>query len=92
MATFEELDKLGSKELHDRAVALAKKHMDLGFFWRLLKDVPAAEAVAGNEREADVDIASAARLVADATESGSGPLAEALRPVFIDYLLEHERG
>ena len=91
MPSFEELDKLSSKELHDRAIALAKHRVDIGFFWQLLKDVPAAEAIAGNEREADHDIVSVAALVADATEGGTGKLADALRPVYIDYLLKHEK-
>jgi len=90
MPTFAELDKLSSKELHDRAVALAKHRVDVAFFWRLLKDVPAAEAVAGNTGEADRDIGSVVSLVYDATEGGEGKLADALRPIYIDYLMKHD--
>lgn len=90
MATFDELDGLSSKELHDRAIALAKHRHDVAFFWHLLKDVPAAEAMAGDTREADADIAHVSLLVHDATEGGNGALADALRPVYIDYLMKHE--
>ena len=44
MTTREELDALSSKELHDRAFSEAKRHMDVGFFWQLLRSLPAAEA------------------------------------------------
>ena len=89
MPTFEELDALSSKELHDRAIALAKHRHDVAFFWDLLKDIPAAEAMAGNEGEADVDITHVVSLVHDATEGGKGKLADVLRPVYIDYLIKH---
>jgi hypothetical protein len=89
MPAFEELDLLSSKELHDRAVHLAEKRLDVGFLWRLLKTLPAAEAAAGETGGADVDIAKVSGLVRDATKSGDGELADALRPLFIDYLIEH---
>jgi hypothetical protein len=89
MPTFEELDQLSSKELHDRAVHLAEKRLDVGFFWRLLKTLPAAEAAAGEVGGAAVDIARVSGLVRDATESGKGALADSLRPLYIDYLQEH---
>jgi hypothetical protein len=89
MPTFDELDQLSSKELHDRAVRLAEKRLDVGFLWRLLKTLPAAEAASGEVGGADVDIARVSGLVRDATESGEGDLADALRPLFIDYLIEH---
>jgi hypothetical protein len=89
MPTFEELDQLSSKELHDRAVHLAEKRIDVAFLWRLLETIPAAEAASGETGGADVDIARVSGLVGDATESGKGPLADALRPLYIDYLLKH---
>ncbi len=89
MPTFEELDQLSSKDLHDRAVRLAEKRLDVAFLWRLLEALPAAEAASGEVGGADVDIARVSGLVRDATESGEGALADALRPLFIDYLLKH---
>jgi hypothetical protein len=89
MPTFEELDQLSSKELHDRAVRLAEKRLDVAFLWRLLETIPAAEAASGEVGGADVDIARVSSLVRDATESGKGALADALRPFYIEYLQGH---
>ena len=89
MPTFEELDELSSKDLHDQAVHLAEKRLDVTFLWRLLKTIPAAEAASGEVGGATVDIAHVSSLVRDATESGKGALADALRPLYIAYLQQH---
>lgn len=83
------LDELPTKELHDRAVHHAERHLDVKFFWSLLELIPAAQAARGDEGEADFDIQSSKGLISDAIHSGEGALAEALRPVFIDYLHKH---
>jgi hypothetical protein len=85
----DDLDQLSTHELHDRAVHRAEKHLDLKFLWSLLKMIPAAEALSGDEGEADYDIESSKGLISDALHSGDGALGEALRPVFIDYLRKH---
>ena len=85
----EELEQLSTKELHDRAVRHAERHLDFKFLWSLLRVIPAAEAASGDEGEADYDIQSAKGLISDAVHSGDGRLGEALRPVFIDYLRKH---
>jgi hypothetical protein len=83
------LDQLSTQELHDRAVRRAEKRLDARFFWTLLKAIPAAEAVAGDEGEAEYDIQFSKGLIYDALHSGDGQLGEALRPLFIDYLRKH---
>ncbi|HWD10744.1 MAG TPA: hypothetical protein VG366_02805 [Solirubrobacteraceae bacterium] len=88
-AMADTLDDLSTQELHDRAVHRAERHLDVGFFWSLLKLIPAAEAASGEEGEADYDIQSSKGLIIDALRSGDGQLGEALRPVFIDYLRKH---
>jgi hypothetical protein len=85
----DDLDRLSTKELHDRAVRYAERHLDLKFFWSLLKAIPVAEAVSGDEGEADYDVQSAKGLIYDAVHSGDGRLGEALRPLFLDYLRKH---
>jgi hypothetical protein len=85
----EELDNLSTRELHDRAVHRAERHLDVKFFWRLLQLIPAAETLSGDPGEGDYDIQSSKGLISDALHSGDGALGEALRPVFIDYLREH---
>jgi hypothetical protein len=85
----EDLEELSTRELHDRAVRRAEKHLDVKFFWSLLEMIPEAEAISGDVGEADFDVVSARGLITDALHSGDGKLAEALRPVFIDYLRKH---
>jgi hypothetical protein len=85
----EDLDKLSTRELHDRAVHRAETHLDVKFFWSLLEMIPAAETASGDVGEADFDIESSKGLIKDAVHSGDGRLAEALRPVFVDYLRKH---
>jgi hypothetical protein len=83
------LEELSTQELHDRALHRAEKHLDVKFFWSLLQMIPAAEAVSGDEGEADYDIQFSKGVISDALHSGDGELGEALRPVFIDYLRKH---
>jgi hypothetical protein len=90
MAALEELDRLTSDELHDRAVHLAVKRLDVHFFWELLSSVPAAEIVAGHPERANLDIAHVTRLLSDAIHGDEGELADALRPLYLEYLLKHD--
>ena len=83
------LDELSTKELHDRAVRRAERHLDVKFFWSLLQLIPAAQAATGDTGEADYDIQFSKGLISDAMHSGDGALGEALRPLFIDYLRRH---
>jgi hypothetical protein len=83
------LDELSTAELHDRAVGHAERHLDVRFFWSLLRVIPAAQTASGDEGEAEYDIQSSKGLIWDALRSGEGELAEALRPIFIDYLRKH---
>jgi hypothetical protein len=83
------LEQLSTQELHDRAIHRAERHVDIKFFWSLLKVIPAAQAIGGNEGEADYDIQFSKGLISDALHSGDGELGDALRPVFIDYLRKH---
>jgi hypothetical protein len=93
VATADELEQLSSKELHDRAVKLAEHRLDVGFMWRLIKTIPAAEAAAGNlsEAKADVAVGDLVPLFADLDHADEGGLADALRPLYIEYLEKHER-
>jgi hypothetical protein len=90
MATFEELDKLSSKELHDRAVHRARHHLDVRFYWRLLSALPAGEVAADNIEHEQTNVESAESLVFDAFAADDGKLADGLRPFYIDYLLQHD--
>jgi hypothetical protein len=92
VTTRDELEALSSRELHDLAVRRALHHVDVEFLWDLVRAIPAAEASEGNSIEAGRDITKVTSLIADAIDSGQGELAEALRPLYIDYLVKHGTG
>jgi hypothetical protein len=89
MATRDELDELTSKELHDRAISRAERHLDVGFFYRLLETLPAAEAATGDVAQSSADIFGLRALVQNIAAADEGALADALRPFYIEYLLKH---
>lgn len=83
------LEQLSSKELHDLAFRYARRHLDVGFFWRLLQVMPAAEAAAGEIDEAEADVTRLSAHLDDLTDAGRGPVADALRPFYLEYLRDH---
>jgi hypothetical protein len=89
VATETELEALSSRELHDMAVHRALHHADVKFLWELLRAIPAAEAIEGNEGESEWDAVKVSGLLGDAIDSGDGAVADALRPLYIDYLVKH---
>jgi hypothetical protein len=89
MTRREDLEALPSKELHDRATALAKHQLDVAFLWDLLKTIPEARAAAGDEARSETDILRPLALLNDLFDADEGRLADALRPFYLDYLEEH---
>ncbi len=83
------LDALTSPELHDLAVSHAKRHVDVRFFYRLMKYLPTAEAAAGEMNEADTDVLRLSAHFDDVTDAGRGEVAEMLRPFYLEYLRKH---
>jgi hypothetical protein len=90
MTTREELERLPTKDLYDRAIQRAKHHLDVGFLWDLVKALPVAEEVIGDDERSKVDIARPLALINDLYDAGEGDLGEVLRPMYIDYLQEHD--
>jgi len=84
------LDRLTSKELHDLAVSHARRHLDVRFFWDLLKYLPVAEASAGKLEKAEADIESVIAHVDDVTDAGEGEVGDLLRPFYLEYLEKHD--
>ncbi|HEY1479555.1 MAG TPA: hypothetical protein VGF46_05970 [Gaiellales bacterium] len=84
---FDEYDAIPSRLLHDRAVELAQERHDVAFFWKLLKAIPEAESVAGKPDETTADLLHISRWVADFIDSRD--LDDALRPLYVQYLIEH---
>jgi len=82
--------RTSTEDLRDRAVDLARKRWDLRFFWRLLGLIPAAEAAAGNDRASEASVAQLSGFVYEALSVETDPgVQEALRPVYIQYLVDH---
>jgi hypothetical protein len=90
MTTREELELLPTKDLYDRAIQRAKHHLDVGFLWDLVKALPVAEEVIGDDERSKVDIARPLALINDFYDAGEGDLGEVLRPMYVDYLEEHD--
>jgi hypothetical protein len=61
------------------------------FFWNLLEIAPAVEAGAGHEDEAEVDILSLSERVNDVVNPDSPEEEAAFRPIYVQYLVEHEK-
>jgi hypothetical protein len=89
MAETDPLDALSSEELYRLAVDHARHHLDAGFFWRLLKVLPAAEVAAGDWDDAEADAITLGAHLDDLTDAGRGEVADNLRPFYLEYLREH---
>lgn len=83
------LEALSSKELHDRAVRYALRHLDVPFFFRLMEALPVAEAAAGDVDAAEADALTLRAHIDDVTDSGEGEVADLLRPMYLEYLRTH---
>jgi hypothetical protein len=86
-----QLDALSTEELRRRAFSVAERRLDVGFFWDLVKHLPAAGEVARDD-----SFSSAAAGVSDLIELfrelGGHNLGDAeplIRAKFVDYLLAH---
>ena len=90
MSEDDPLEPLSSEELHDLAVSHARRHLNVKFFWELMKILPAAEAAAGEYEEANADIQRMSAHIDDVTDSGEGEVAEQLRPFYLEYLRKHD--
>ena len=90
MPDDDQLDGLSSEELHDLAANHAKRHLNVKFYWDLLKYLPAAEAAAGEYEEANADIQTMSAHIDDVTDAGKGEVAEQLRPFYLEYLRKHD--
>ena len=89
MSDDDGLDELSARELHDLAVRYAARHLDVPFFYRLMKALPVAEAASGDLDEAQADVLTLRAHIDDVTDSGEGEVAELLRPLYLEYLREH---
>jgi hypothetical protein len=90
MPDADALERLSSQELHDLAVSYAKRHLDVRFFWDLMRLLPAAEAGAGELDEAENDVLRLSAHVDDVTDAGRGEVGDLMRPFYLEYLRRHD--
>lgn len=91
MPTREEFEAMTTRELHARAVEVARRRLDVTFLWRLAKALPVAEELIGDDQRSKTDILRPLALINDFYDAGEGALGEALRPLYLEYLEEHDR-
>lgn len=87
--TVEQLDQLSTEELRQRAFERAEHHHDIGFFWDLVKHLPSADDIAGEDGSAGHitgGIADAVEAVRELMGRGLGDAEPLVRARFIDYL------
>ena len=64
----------------------ARHRLDVGFLWDLVKALPVAEEVVGDDERSKIDIMRPLALLNDLVrDADEGALGEALRPIYVDY-------
>jgi hypothetical protein len=89
--SVEELDRLSTEELRQRAFDRAESRRDVGFFWDLVRHLPPAENVAAEDASAGHitgGIAEAVETVREMLGGDLGDVEPLVRARFIDYLRE----
>jgi hypothetical protein len=90
MTSQEELEAMTTKDLHELTLDVAKRRLDVGFVWDLVKALPVAEEIVDDDQRSKIDIMRPTAMLNDLLyDSGEGDLGEALRPMYIEYLLKH---
>ncbi|HZN74437.1 MAG TPA: hypothetical protein VFC00_22440 [Micromonosporaceae bacterium] len=91
MSNFAELDALSTEELRERAFALARKRLDLSFFWSIFRHLPHAddaESLDASLGAYGASVDDAVALWREFTGHEYGDAEPILRAAFIDYLLK----
>jgi hypothetical protein len=89
MSSDDGLEQLSSEQLHDLAVRRAKRHIDVRFFYDLMKVLPVAEAGAGDLGKSETDVLRLSAHVDDVADAGRGEVGELMRPFYLEYLRKH---
>jgi hypothetical protein len=90
--SFAELDALPTEQLRERAFAVARHHLDVGFFWSVIKHLPDSDEAAeldGAPNSIGPTIEEASALWRELEGHGYGENEPLLRAAFIDYLQKH---
>jgi hypothetical protein len=88
MITSDDLETLSSRQLHERAIALAKAGGDVDWLWHVLGSI-AAEGELGEFNESGLDVASLISAINGCIRADRSA-EETLRSQYVAYLLEHQ--
>ena len=86
-----ELEALSTDELRQKAFAIAERRLDVGFFWDLLKHLPASASVARDDSfsGAPAAVSDAIELFREFRGDHLGDSEPLIRARFVDYVLTH---
>jgi len=87
--SVEELDRLSTEELRQRAFDRAEDHHDVGFFWDLVKHLPSSDDIATEDASAGNitgGLADAVEMVRELMGRDLGETEPLIRARFIDYI------
>jgi hypothetical protein len=87
--SVEELDRLTTEQLRQRAFDLAEHRRDIGFFWDLVKHLPSSDDIASEDASSGNitgGIADAVEIVRELMGRGLGDTEPLVRARFIDYI------
>ncbi|GIF49008.1 hypothetical protein DFJ67_2597 [Asanoa ferruginea] len=90
---FAALDALSTEELRERAFHVARKHLDVGFYWDIVQHLPDAENAAsldGGSHAFGPTLDEWYALFREFEGHDFGDDEPLLRAKFIDYLLKHD--
>jgi hypothetical protein len=85
------LDALSTEELREKAFKVAEHRLDVGFFWDLLKHLPASTRVAGDDAfsGAPAALSDVLELFREFRGDHLGDAEPLVRAKLLDYLTEH---
>jgi hypothetical protein len=88
MITSDDLETLSSRQLHERAIDLAKAGGDVDWLWHILGSI-AAEGELGELDESGLEVAGLVSAINGCIRADRSA-EETLRPQYVAYLLEHQ--
>jgi hypothetical protein len=87
--TFDELDRLSTEELRERAFDRARQRHDLSFFWSIFEHLPVPDDGDDGALGVQSGVDDAVALWKETTEHEYGEREPLIRAAFIDYLLQN---